>query len=103
MITITKRGRVVARLVSAGDTDDRTVPFPGRVEAAAHPRTVRLVPISVPVAAGIAALPPSFHRDPADRVIVATCRVLGAALVTKDRLIVRSRLVSRWDPRPAGD
>jgi PIN domain nuclease of toxin-antitoxin system len=68
------------------------------LEAAAHPRTVQIVPISSAIAAELAALPPSFHRDPADRVIVASCRTLGAALVTRDRLIMRSRLVPRWKP-----
>ncbi len=32
-------------------------------------------------------LPGDFHRDPADRMIVAMCRRYGAALVTSDRLI----------------
>jgi len=32
-------------------------------------------------------LPGEFHSDPADRMIVATARVLGATLVTKDQKI----------------
>lgn len=32
-------------------------------------------------------LPGEFHADPADRMIVATARVLGAKLVTKDQKI----------------
>jgi PIN domain nuclease of toxin-antitoxin system len=59
---------------------------------------VRVVPITPAVAAEIALLPASFHRDPADRVIVATSRVLKMPLLTQDRLILRSRLVSRWVP-----
>ena len=66
------------------------------LEAAAHPRTVHLVPITPAIATEVAALPSTFHRDPADRVIVATCRVLQAPLLTTDRLITRSRLVKRW-------
>ena len=65
---------------------------------AAHPRTVDVVPVSPPIAAEVANLPAVFQRDPADRLIVATCRVLGAPLVTHDRLITRSRLVKRWAP-----
>jgi PIN domain nuclease of toxin-antitoxin system len=65
---------------------------------AAHPRTVDLVPISPAIAAEVANLPPAFQRDPADRLIVATCRVLGAPLLSRDRLITRSRLVKRWAP-----
>ena len=33
-------------------------------------------------------LPGTFHGDPADRIIVATTRELGASLVTKDRQIL---------------
>ncbi|MPZ20701.1 MAG: PIN domain nuclease [Luteitalea sp.] len=47
---------------------------------------------------GMAALPKSFHRDPADRLIVATCRVMQLPILTHDRLILRSRLVKRWRP-----
>jgi PIN domain nuclease of toxin-antitoxin system len=65
---------------------------------AAHPRTVDVVPVSAAIAAEVANLPADFQGDPADRLIVATCRVLGAPLVTRDRLITRSRLVKRWTP-----
>ena len=65
---------------------------------AAHPRTVNVVPVSPAIAAEVANLPAAFQRDPADRLIVATCRVLGAPLATRDRLISRSRLVKRWAP-----
>lgn len=64
--------------------------------AAAHPRSVRIVPISPDIAAQTAALPVAFHRDPADRLIVASCRVLGVPLLTRDARILRSRLVIRW-------
>ena len=50
--------------------------------------------ISPAVAAEVANLPPTFHRDPADRIIVATARVLGATLLTADRRIVKSQLVA---------
>jgi len=72
------------------------VPLADWLSSAAHPRTVRLVPITPVIAAGVAALPATFHRDPADRLIVATCREIEAPLLTHDRLIIRSRLVSRW-------
>jgi PIN domain nuclease of toxin-antitoxin system len=75
-----------------------TLPLADWLELAAHPKSVDVVAISPAIAAEVAALPPSFHRDPADRLIVATCRVLGAAIVTHDRLITRSRLVKRWKP-----
>jgi PIN domain nuclease of toxin-antitoxin system len=66
------------------------------LSAAAHPRSVRIVPISTEIAAQVASLPTSFHRDPADRLIVASCRVLGVPLLTRDAGILRSRLVTRW-------
>lgn len=71
------------------------------MQSAAHPRSVRLVPITPAIAADTAALPARFHRDPADRLIVSTCRVLEAPLATRDRLILRSRLVTRWKPDSA--
>jgi PIN domain nuclease of toxin-antitoxin system len=42
----------------------------------------------------VAALPDSFHRDPADRILVATARVQGATLLTQDERIIRSGLVA---------
>ena len=75
-----------------------TIPFEAWVEAAAHPRTVRIQPVTAGIAAEVARLPPTFHRDPADRLIVATCRVLGRPLVSKDTLIAGARLVKAWRP-----
>ncbi|HEY3158761.1 MAG TPA: type II toxin-antitoxin system VapC family toxin [Vicinamibacterales bacterium] len=75
------------------------VPFDEWVEAAAHPRSVRSVPISPPVALGVARLAGRF-RDPADRVIVATSETLNLPLLTRDKAIIRSRLVRRWTPTP---
>jgi len=49
--------------------------------------------ISPAVAAEIGELPSTFPRDPADRIIVATARVLGATLLTADRRIVTSGVV----------
>ena len=66
------------------------------LSAAAHPRSVRIVPISPEIAAQTAILPATFHRDPADRLIVASCRVLRLPLLTRDARILRSRLVTRW-------
>ena len=65
------------------------------LDAAADPRTVRVVPVTAAIAAEVARLPATFHRDPADRLIVATSRVLGHPLVTHDRAIARTRLVRR--------
>jgi PIN domain nuclease of toxin-antitoxin system len=54
---------------------------------------VRRFAITPAVAAESAALPDDFPRDPADRVIAATARVLGATLLTRDRAILHSGAV----------
>jgi PIN domain len=89
--------------LGGGDAREREhlsldVPLAEWLAAAAHPRSVRLIPITPQIAAEVAALPAGFHRDPADRVIVATSRVLKLPLLTRDRLITASRLVTRWRP-----
>lgn len=71
-------------------------PLPDWLEEGTHPRTVRLAPITAAVAAEVAALPLRFHRDPADRIIVATCRALDLPILSLDRAITRSGLVPRW-------
>ena len=75
------------------------VPLEEWLETAAHPRSVRTVPISPAIAARVARLTDAF-RDPADRVIVATSQALHAPLLTRDKAIIRSRLVKRWTPGP---
>ena len=68
------------------------------LEAAAHARSVRLLPLSTRIAAEIARLPESFDRDPADRILVATSRVHRIPVLTHDDRIRRSRLVVQWRP-----
>lgn len=63
---------------------------------AASPATVSLQSITPGIVAEMNRLPASFHRDPADRLIVATSRFLKTSLATDDRKIRRSRLVSLW-------
>jgi PIN domain nuclease of toxin-antitoxin system len=47
-------------------------------------RELRTAPLTPAIAAAAVALPPSFPRDPADRMIYATAREHGWRLVTKD-------------------
>ncbi len=54
------------------------------------PPVVRRVGISPSVAAEVAALPESFHRDPADRIIVASARAIGGTILTQDGRIIDS-------------
>jgi PIN domain nuclease of toxin-antitoxin system len=46
---------------------------------------VQLLPLSPEVAVGSTQLPGSFHRDPADQMIVATARHYDCPLVTLDQ------------------
>ena len=70
-----------------------TLPLREWLDKAAAPPLVRRHGISPAIAAELAALPDSFHRDPADRILVATALVLGATLLTQDRRIVDAALV----------
>jgi PIN domain nuclease of toxin-antitoxin system len=66
------------------------------LEAAAHPRSVQLLSITPRIAAEVARLPETFHRDPADRLIAATSRAQRLPVLTHDHRIRRSRLVTLW-------
>lgn len=63
------------------------------LETAAAPPLVQRVGISPAIAAEVAALPSHVHRDPADRIIIATARVFGCALLTSDRRIIDAGVV----------
>ena len=69
------------------------VPLQEWLERATAAPLVRRQGISPAIAAESVVLPDSFHRDPADRILVATARVLGATLLTQDRRIAESGLV----------
>jgi PIN domain nuclease of toxin-antitoxin system len=49
---------------------------------------VRLTPLLPEAAIEAAFLPGKPHRDPADRLLIATARQLGATLITRDKLIL---------------
>jgi len=63
---------------------------------ALHPGAVRLAQITRDVALELFALPSTFHRDPADRMIVATARALQMPVLTYDKRIRSSGLVKLW-------
>lgn len=70
------------------------LPLRDWLEAAVAPPLVQRVSISPAVAAEVAVLPDTFHRDPADRIIVASARTIGATVLTQDRRIIESGLVA---------
>ena len=74
----------VAMLVAAGRLELR-MELEDRLAEAEKVSAVRFVPVDNRLAAQSTKLPGRMHADPADRIIVATARALGAPLVTKDR------------------
>lgn len=61
------------------------VPFDQWLREASSPDVVQLYPIDVNVTIAAHQLPKSFHGDPADRIIVATCIATKATLMSRDR------------------
>ena len=70
-----------------------TLPLREWLDKAVAPPLVLRHGITPAIAAELASLPESFHRDPADRILVATARILGATLLTRDQRIIDSELV----------
>ena len=71
-----------------------SIPLRDWLERAVAPPLVMRVGISPAIAAAVASLPDRFHRDPADRILVATALVLGATFLTQDRRIIESGIVT---------
>ena len=65
---------------------------------ATAPATVRLHRLTTAVVVEMNGLPSDFHRDPADRLIIATARSLKCPLATHDRKISESSLIEIWNP-----
>ena len=77
----------VAKLVERGRlTLDR--PADAWLSSALSYPGIRLLDLSPDIAVASTQLPGTFHRDPADQIIVATARVHGCRLVTSDRKIL---------------
>lgn len=58
-----------------------------------------VIELSQEIAIGAYQLPGEFHRDPADRALVATARAMGLTLVTADKRLLRYRKVKTLDAR----
>jgi len=72
--------------------------FDAWIEIAAAPGTVVVIDVVAAIARELVRLPRSFHRDPADRLIVASARALELPVLTHDTRIRRSGLVRLWKP-----
>ncbi|MCZ6876148.1 MAG: type II toxin-antitoxin system VapC family toxin [bacterium] len=70
-----------------------SLPLRDWLQAATAPPLVQRLGITPAVAATVAALPDSFHRDPGDRIIVASAQILGATLLSHDQRIIDAALV----------
>lgn len=75
-----------------------SLPLDQWLARAADVRTVQLLRLTAPVATDITRLPQSFRRDPADRIIVSTARMQGCPVLTHDRAMLRSGLITPWRP-----
>ena len=69
------------------------LPLKEWLQRAVAPPLVSLCSITPAVAAQVASLPSSFHRDPGDRIITSTAIIHGAELVTSDSKIIASGIV----------
>jgi PIN domain nuclease of toxin-antitoxin system len=74
-------------------------PFDVWIRDAAAAAVIEIAPLDVEVVIALDGLPPSFHGDPADRLIVATARTHRIPLATYDRVIRKSRVAAIWKPR----
>lgn len=75
---------------------DVGVSFDDYVNRLQRVSSLTLLPVDVKILLRVLALPWE-HRDPADRIIVATAELLEAALVTSDRVIRAYYPRSVWD------
>ena len=55
---------------------------------AVHKTGIEVFNLSPKVASESCNLPGEFHKDPADRIIVATARINNLTLITKDKKII---------------
>lgn len=88
----------IARLVHGGSIELRgsLQSWIRRSTDALRSRTIEL---SHDIAMAAYALPEDFHKDPADRILVATAKHLGLTLVTADERILSSSHVRTLDAR----
>ncbi len=82
----------IAMLVEAGKLTFRE-PLDEWLERAAAAPAVQRIGITPTIAREVVSLSTTRDWDPADRIVVATARVLGASLVTSDSRIIDSKLV----------
>jgi PIN domain nuclease of toxin-antitoxin system len=88
----------IARLISVGDIR-LSIPLAEWLAQSMSEMSAQTVSLSHEVAMEAYALPGSFHRDPADRLLVAATRRHGLTLVTADDRILAYPHVRTQDAR----
>lgn len=88
----------IARLIAHGDIVLHK-PLDAWVEAALASLHAREFPLTRDIALEAYRLPEILHRDPADRILVATARVEGMTLVTADTRLLAYSHVKTVDAR----
>ncbi|MBW2097741.1 MAG: type II toxin-antitoxin system VapC family toxin [Deltaproteobacteria bacterium] len=79
----------VKRLIKKTQTDQRAIASISIWEFAMMvTKGHRVIELTPEIAMESCNLPGSFHKDPADRIIVATARTHNLTLLTKDRKII---------------
>jgi len=88
----------VARLLAAGHIR-LSMPLRDWVAQSLAALAAETVPVTHEMAVEAYALPDAFHRDPADRLLVAAARLEGWTLLTADDRILKYREVRSLDAR----
>lgn len=83
----------IAMLVDLGRIQLK-IPLRDWLEVAFAPPHVQRHGISPAIAARTVLLPDTFHRDPADRILVSTAQNIGATLLTNDQKIIDAKIVN---------
>ena len=92
----------IARLVAGGKlklNHPVAVWFDTVLSAECYPG-IELLPLTPGIAIDANNLPGTFHKDPADRIIVATARVFDCELLTADAQILAYSEVKHATPSP---
>lgn len=88
----------IARLVATGAIE-LAGSLDSWVSATLHSLNAGTVELSHSIAAEAYALPPDFHKDPADRILTATARLEHLTLLTADERILGYPHVETLDAR----
>jgi len=78
----------IARLVADGDLE-LGMSVERFLEEGTRDSGLQLLPLTVQILIESTRLPGEIHRDPADRILVATAREHGMSLVTRDKPLLK--------------